>query len=180
MGNYGRSYQERLILSLESGLCSLRVEADDQSHVLRLRVLPEGETCPIERASMLSALKEASSKTDEPRFSGVYSSLYVGRLVDYPWLSQYLAETAHKDPAWSRGKGRPVRLDINKYVAGLIFGNQITADVGEALGSDYRVKAVSVEKVLVGGFRHVPGYQGELRPGKVPFDAQVWFKLERR
>ena len=43
----------------------------------------------------------------------------------------------------------------------------------------YRVVGVTVEKVLVGGFREVPLYQGEMAPGRVPYDAQVWFRLEK-
>lgn len=129
---------------------------------------------------MLSALRAVSSKTDDPGFETTYSSLYIGRLIDYPWLSQYLAETAYQDPAWSTGKGRPVKLDINKYVARVLLDSQVTVDVEKALGRGYAVISVSVEKVLVGGFRLVPGYQGRLRSGKIPFDAQVWFRLERR
>jgi hypothetical protein len=173
------SYQERTILSMTSGRCSLGVEADDQSRVLRLRVYPEGEACHIERELMLSALRAASLKTDEPKLGGKYSSLYIGRLVNYPWLSRDLAETAYGDPAWSNRRGGPLKLDINKYVSSILFQNRITADIGAALGGNYRAISVSVEKVLVGTFRHVPGYKGELRSGKVPFDAQVWFRLER-
>jgi hypothetical protein len=43
----------------------------------------------------------------------------------------------------------------------------------------YGIVGVTVEKVLVGGFREVPFYQGEMYPGRVPYDAQVWFRLER-
>jgi hypothetical protein len=165
---------------MEAGTCSLRVEADDQSHVLRLRAHPEGNHCAIEKELALSALKIASSKTEQSKLKGTYSSLYIGRLVDYPWLSRCLAEAAYKDPAWSRRKGRPVKLDINKYVSILLFNNKITADIEKALGGGYRVTFVSVEKVLVGRFRDVPGGAGDLRQGKAPFDAQVWFRLERK
>jgi hypothetical protein len=43
----------------------------------------------------------------------------------------------------------------------------------------YRVVGVTVEKVLVGGFHEVPFCRGEMHPGRVPYDAQVWFRLER-
>jgi hypothetical protein len=43
----------------------------------------------------------------------------------------------------------------------------------------YRVAGVTVEKVLVGGFRKIPLHQGELHPERVPFDAQVWFRLHK-
>jgi hypothetical protein len=34
--------------------------------------------------------------------------------------------------------------------------------------------------VLVGRFRDVPLYQGRMSPGKVPFDAMVWLRLEKK
>jgi hypothetical protein len=36
-----------------------------------------------------------------------------------------------------------------------------------------------VEKVLVGGLREVPLYQGAMKPGLVPYDAIVWLRLEK-
>lgn len=176
----GWCYQERVILSVESGKCSLSVEADNQSDNVRLRVHPEGVDCRIEKDFMLSALRAASSKTDEPKLRETYSALSIGRLIDYSWLSRYIAETAYDDSSWSRKKGKPKKKDINKYIADLLFDNPITADIAEALGEGYQVVSVTVEKVCVGGFRQVPGLEGDLRPGTVPLDAIVWFRLRKQ
>lgn len=177
---YGQCYQERLILSRDFGKCALKVEADDQSRVLRLRVQPGEQGCEIEKESVLSALRAAASKTEDPKPEGLYSSLSIGRLIDYPWLSRSLAEKAYSDPTWNKRKGRPQKLDLYKYVCNFLFEDQIATDIGEALGGGYRVVSVMVEKVLVGSFRKVPGYEKDLRPGKMPFDGQVWFRLEKR
>jgi len=174
------SYQQRVIFSMEAGKCSLTVEVDDESRTVRLRVHPESEDCHIEKESMLSVLKEAFSKTDPPKLEGTYSSLYIGRLIAYPWLSQYLAATTYKDPAWDRKRGKPVILGVNKYVSNTLSRKEVAAEVEKALeASGYRVIAVTVEKVLVGDFHHVPLYQGKMAPGKVPLDAIVWFRLEK-
>ena len=175
------SYRERLIYSTEVGKCSLTVAVDDESHTLRLRVHPEREDCHIVKESMLSALKAAFSKTDAPKLEGTYSSLYIGRLIDYPWLSQYLAVTAYKDPAWDKKRGKPVTLGINKYVSNILSRNEITAEIEKAFAaSGYRVISTTVEKVLVGGFGDVPLWQGKMAPGKLPYDAMVWFRLEKK
>jgi hypothetical protein len=174
------SHQARVISSMEAGNCRLTVEADDQSRTLRLRVHPEHNDCHITRDATRAALNAASSKTDPPRLEGTYSSLSIGRLIDYPWLSQHLALTAHKDKRWNRRSGKPVAMDINKYVSAILSEKEVTDQIEGALaGSGYRVVSASVEKVLVGGFRNVPLYQGEMAPGKVPYDAQVWFRLEK-
>jgi hypothetical protein len=175
------SYQSQMIYSMEAGKCSLTVESDSQSHTLRLRVHPEYNDCHIGKASMLSALKAAFSKTEPPKLEGIYSSLYIGRLIDYPWLSQYLATIAYRDPRWDKKRGKPTVLDINKYVSNILFRKEITVQIEEAFaGSGYRVISTTVEKVLIGDFRSVPLYEGEILPGKMPYDAQVWFRLEKK
>jgi len=176
----GASYQKQVIFSMDAGKCSLTVEVDDESRTVRLRVRPEGKDCHIEKESMLSALKAAFSKTDPPKLEGVYSSLYIGRLIDYPWLSQYLAVTAYKDSAWDKKRGKPVALGINKYVSNILSRKEITADIEEAFAtSGNRVISTTVEKVLVGGFGDVPLWQGKMAPGKLPYDAMVWFRLKK-
>ena len=177
----GTAYQERLILSMEKGQCSLRVEADDQSRTLRLRVHPEDPECHITRDAAYEILKAVFSKTDPPKLEGTYASLFLGRLIDYPWLCEYLASSAYKDPRWDKNKGKPVSMNINKYVSAILFSREVTAQFEEAFGnSGYRVRAVSVEKVLVGSFSDVPLYQGKMPLGKIPYDAMVWLSLERR
>lgn len=174
------SYQAQVIYSMEAGKCALTVESDKQSQTLRLRVHPEYNDCPISRDLMLSTLKAAFSKTKPPKPEGSYSSLYIGRLVDYPWLSQYLATTAYRDRGWNKKRGKPVALDINKYVSNILSRKEITVQLEEAFAAGgYRVMSTTVEKVLIGNFRSVPLYQGEMSPGKVPYDAQVWFRLEK-
>jgi hypothetical protein len=42
------------------------------------------------------------------------------------------------------------------------------------------VISTTVEEVLVGGFGDVPLWQREMAPGKLPYDAMVWFRLEKK
>ena len=175
------SYQERLILSTEAGRCSLRVEADDQSRTLRLRAHPDGSSCAVAKDAMLRTLAAAFARTDPPKLEGAYSSLFIGRLIDFPWLSEYLALAAYKDKGWNRAKGKPAAMDMNKYVAAILARREVTAPIEETFGdSGYRIVGVTVEKVLVGGSGDVPLYEGKTRSGKVPFDGMVWFRLEKR
>ena len=175
------SSQERVIVSSKVGECDLTVESNERWHTLRLRAHhPKYKGCHIDKNSMVSALTAAFFKNDSPKLEGSYSSLSIGRLIDYPWLSQYLATTAHRDQGWDSKKGKPAAMDINKYVSQLLFRKELMAEIGTVFEKGgYRVVVVSVEKVLVGGFREVPFYQGEMHPGRVPYDAQVWFRLER-
>jgi hypothetical protein len=65
-------------------------------------------------------------------------------------------------------------------VNNILSGKKVTTEIEKALeASGYRVLAVTVEKVLVGSFREVLLYQGKMAPGKVPYDAMVWFRLTK-
>ena len=173
------SSQDLVIVSSKVGECELTVESNEKWRTLRLRAHhPKYKGCHIDKDSMFSVLSAAFLKSDPPKLEGSYSSLFIGRLIDYPWLSQYLATTASLDRRWDSKKGKPVAVDINRYVAEVLSREASMAQI-EAVVSEggYRVAGVSVEKVLVGGFREVPLYQGEIHHGRVPFDAQVWFRL---
>jgi len=175
------SSQDVVIVSLIVGECSLTVESNDKWHTLRLRAHhPKYKGCHTTRDEMVLALDEAFLKTDSPKLEGTYSSLSIGRLIDYPWLSQYLSTAAYRDRGWDSKRGKPMAMDINKYVSQLLFRKELIAQIEAPFTKGgYRIVSVTVEKVLVGGFREVPLFQGKMFPGKVPYDAQVWLRLEK-
>ena len=175
------SSEERVIVSSKVGECYVTVESNENQHTLRLRAHhPSYKGCHIDKDSMVSILTAAFSKNDSPKIEGTYSSLFIGRLIDYPWLSQGLATTAYRGRGWDSKRGKPAAMDINKYVSQLLSRKELMAPIETVFEKGgYRVLGVAVEKVLVGEFREVPFYQGEMHPGRVPYDAQVWFRLEK-
>jgi hypothetical protein len=172
---------DAVIDSVLVGKCTISVEANDEWHTLRLRAHhPEYKGCHITEDEMISSLEAAFLKTATPALKGDYSSLSIGRLIDYPWLSQYLADAAYSDHEWNSKKGKPVSMGFNNYVAHLLFNQKLLASLQTTLATaGYRIIGVSVEKVLVGGFREVPLYRGDHVRGSVPYDAQVWFRLQK-
>jgi len=177
----GSSYQERLILSVYEGNCSFRVEADDEAGILRLRVHPAYPECYATKETMQKVLKAVFSKTDPPKLEGFYASLFLGRLTDYPWLCEYLAATAYRDQQWDSRKGKPVSMDLYKYVSAILSSREVISQFEDAFGdSGYTIRAVTLEKVCVGRFSDVPLYRGKVLPVKVPVDAVVWFRLEKK
>lgn len=173
------SSQDKVIISSKVGECDLSLESNEKWHTLRLRAHhPKYKGCQIDRDTMFSILKAAFLKTKAPKLEGNYSSLSLGRLIDYPWLSQYLATGAYRDLEWDLKKGKPVAMDINKYVSQLLFRKELMAQIRTVFEEGgYKIAGVTVEKVLVGSFYEVPFYQGEMYPGQVPYDAQVWFRI---
>jgi hypothetical protein len=173
--------RDQVIVSANVGECTLTIEANDQWHTLRLRAHhPQGRYCEIDKDSTLSVLRAAFSKTDAPKLEGSYSSLSFGRIIDFPWLSQYLAIAASRDKGWDVKRGRPTAMDINRYVAQVLSRRELLTQIEPACAQGgYRITKVSVEKVLVGGLREVPLYQGAMEPGLFPYDAIVWLRLEK-
>jgi hypothetical protein len=172
---------EAVIASVPSGECSLSLEAAENWPTLRLRAgHPDYRPCFIDKESMVRVLSQAFTKPHPELASRVFTSLAIGRLIDYPWLVQFLAQRAARDPGWDTAAGKPVKVHINRYVADVLSSPEIVLEIEAPLREQrYRIAGVSVEKVLVGGFENVPQLEGPRRKGKVPFDAQVWFRLER-
>ena len=172
---------EAAIASVPSGECTLSLEASENWPALRLRAgHPEHRPCFIDKASVIRVLSEAVAKPHTELSSRVFTSLAIGRLIDYPWLVQFLALRAARDPAWDATAGKPVKVHINRYVADVLSSPEIVREIEAPLCKHgYRIVGVSVEKVLVGDFENVPQLEGPRRKGKIPFDAQVWFRLER-
>jgi len=173
--------RETTVVAAQSGECTLSVEADDEWHTLRLRAHhPKYKGCNISVDEIISILAAAFSKTEPPTLKGDYSSLSVGRLIDYPWLSHYLANTAYRDSAWSVKKGKPRTMDVNHYVARVLFNKKVLLPIQTELAKHgYRIAGVTVEKVLVGGFRELPFYPGKIAGGSIPYDAQIWLQLQK-
>lgn len=177
----GGAYQERLLLSLGDEKCSLRVEADDEAQILRLRVHPGPPRCYATKEKMQTILKSVFSRTVPSKPAEPYTSLFLGRLNDYPWLCEYVATAAYQDPRWDRRRGKPVSMDLYKYVRTILSNREVTGQFEEALeDSGYKIVSVTLEKVCVGRFSDVPLYKGKMLPGKVPVDAVVWFRLGRK
>jgi len=174
--------QDAVVFSSAAGECRLQLEATPEWNTLRLRVHnPANTACGIDKETVAAALRDAFSQRGLPSADNGYTSLSIGRLVEYPWLSQYLADAARNDPGFDLKKGKPRAKDLNKYVADLLRRDDALKPLSDALdGGGYEISGVSVEKVLVGGSKDIPEYQGEPFSGRAPFDAQVWYRLKRR
>jgi hypothetical protein len=171
---------EPVLASIPAGECTLSVEAAENWSTLRLRAShPNYRPCLIDRAAMIQALSQAFSRPDPVLTSRVFTSLAIGRLIDYPWLVQFLSASAARDPGWDAAAGKPVKVHINRYVADILSSPGIVREIEVPLREHrYRIIGVSVEKVLVGGFENVPELERPQPRGRIPFDAQVWFRLE--
>lgn len=162
------------------GECTLRVEVRPQEpHVLHVRAFdPLHRGCQIDPESLAAVLRNALSGPQALPSDARHRSLFLGRLIDYPWLSAYVARAASADRNWNARLGRPSRGGVNSYVAGLLSRPDATDAFRPTLeGAGYRITGASVEKVLVLPGREIPGLASERLQGRLPFDALTWFHL---
>ncbi len=155
--------------------CSFTIEGNQEWEVLSIRSsLSAGNDCVLTHARDLQALLISNSDL-LTKYS--YKELLIGRLVNHPWMVSYLVDYASKDKNWNHKQGKPVRGHENQYVANVLSRNDIILKIQTGFsGTPYRVKAASVEKVLIEQ-RPIVKY-GDKDTGHLPFDAIVWFILE--
>ncbi len=169
--------QELFLSQLRFNDCSLRLQADFQWEVLTVKI--SHPDCPVSQDQLLQLIKLAASYNDSVFTSHSFASLFIGRMVEYPWLSNFVVRQALDDSVWSRKRGRPRGENINVYVAHLIEKHPFISHLDSILSKiHYKIKGVSVEKVLVGTYKHLLHYSGSKFTGGVPFDAQVYLLLQ--
>jgi len=169
--------QEFSLSWLRSGECTLRLQADFRWHVLTVRISPEN--CSIPQDQLFQLMQQAVADNDSVFRNHRFSSVFIGRAVEYPWLSNYINHQALMDSAWSKKQGRPRRQNINTYVARLAGKHPFIEKLNSVLANiHYKITGVSVEKVLVGRYRQLHDYTGPEFKGGAPFDAQIYLLLQ--
>ena len=174
------SAQEITLSQLSVGNCTIRLQADFKWKVLIIRAhQPNFKPCRMTQATLIQLIKEAASKNDSVFQFHSFTSIFIGRAVEYPWLSAFMALKAKDDSLWSLKRGRPKEKNINHYVEKFLAQHEFLQEINPIFAKvHYRIKGVSVEKVLVGTYKNIPNYAGQKFKGGVPFDAQIYFLLQ--
>jgi len=170
-----------VLASVPAGECTLQLEAARTEPALRARAVhPQMKACAVEEAALVAMLESGFARVGADSDGPVYTSLALGRLIDYPWMARELAAAAARDPRWDARRGKPMGGDVNRYAAGILGRPEgLAALDGPLRRNGYRIAGVSVEKVLVGAGTNLAGWDGPPPEGKLPLDAQVWLRLER-
>jgi hypothetical protein len=158
--------------------CTLSLEYNPQWASLRLRAHQvTALSCALSAAETETFLAAALQNLPA---DAAFSSLSLGRLIDYQWISSFLAESAAKDANWSQQLGAPLAGQTYPYVQRVLSDPQIK-DVFVAIFSrhGYQIAGVNVEKVLISApnMRGIPDWV--TAAGKVPFDAICYIRLKK-
>jgi len=159
-------------------VCKPVYEIHAQWQNLRLRAHENDfMSCQISRVTFNDLVEQAMTDTQSQSIH--FQSAFLGRLIDYPWLAQKLAQHASAHPDWDSNTGQPRAGNINALVAEILSDPEILELVQQPFTiHGYQVTGVSVEKVLV----DVAGNQAwlEITPEmRVPYDAMVHLRLQQ-
>ncbi len=160
-----------------AGACALVLELYDGSYYhLRISTAEAGhlESCVPTFTELAAGLTRLLA-TAAP---GGVISLFLGTVADVPGLSQELVAASRSSTGWNERLGRPQAGDPNGFVAGLLLRSPVLRD----LLPGNEVVGVSVEKVLVPTRRAIRERRaGDGVPdGRLPYDAQLWVRLQAR
>lgn len=136
------------------------------------------ERCEIDEQSYHRIVSEWLR--DRPTGSANLSSLSLGRVVIYPWLSRYIADSALGRPDWAARISKAKPIDREKLAAAVLLDPALLRRLSIPFeGTPYRVLSVSFEKMLFGRADEFSS-NGKAGAVMVPFDAQLWLRLAPR
>ena len=145
-----------------------------------LRVRPHKDAflqCTLGPEGLAQLVREFLLRPDQG--AARYQSLFLGRLVEYPWPSRYLAVHALEDNSWDGVHGLPRASGNNEFVRRILSTPAALALLQPVFdGTGYTVTDVSVEKVLMVPANRISRLelpQADL----VPYDALTHLILSR-
>ena len=160
----------------QAGSCTMVLEEEDRStyHLRVLQVQKKIRTpCIPPAQAFTDAFNQVMRDADPFRKQGKETiPIFLGRLVELPEMSRELSSTARQAREWNLASGKPVRGDVNVFVARLLLKSDT---LRELLGGLKPVR-ISVEKVLVPSREMVTRWKrGASYPSKrVPYDCLLW------
>lgn len=159
--------------------CRPLYEIEARWQIVRLRPHENAFlNCTITREKFNELI--VSAFTDPESNNTEFKSLFIGRLVEYPWLSQFLADHALQHHDWDSEEGKFAGENINAFIAGILSAPELLEQIQQPFNaSGYIVTGASVEKVLIGRANEIEWLEIN-EPVMVPYDVMVHFILEKQ
>jgi len=134
------------------------------------------KSCPISKPQLRETLFEGmkvyqkywydAAKPKNKEFKRA-NSIFLGRIKNYPWISEFVVEESSKRSVWNKKTGRPEDRTTNKYINQLMMAKEVLFYfdlVLEQIGMG--VSGALCEKVLI-------------NKDRLPYDAMCWLSIGR-
>lgn len=157
-----------------AGTCAPHIDNSGASPVFRVHT-DAFASCPVSEDTYVRIIREWLASGQVSR---AVSGLYLGRAVDFPWLSRHIADialgrtrTAGSVRTMTPGQRRVLETAIFRDAALL---RRLAVPFAD---SPYSVTGISFEKVLYGKAGEKSSHKDAGRM-LVPYDAQLWLRLQ--
>ena len=133
----------------KEGECRPVIEADAEWKVIIVRPHENAFlVCTLTQAQLQDLIRSFLTQPENRQVE--FRSISLGRLVEHPWLSKYLAIHTLAHDNWDVEKGQPRTGYINHLVRDILSAPDLLEQIQASFaGSGYTVVGASVEKVLV-------------------------------
>jgi len=158
--------------------CKPFVEVNKKWQTLRIRPHENAFiTCTISQGQFNKLIRESLEEADSDQVN--FKSLFMGRLIDHPWISKYLAMQALASDDWNPETRELKDGDINSFVRHILESPELLQQIQEPFAdTGYTVTGASVEKVLITKANEIPWL--ELSESVlVPYDAMIHYILQK-
>ncbi len=161
-----------------SNKCKPLVEINIEWQTLRIRPHENAFlNCTVSREQFNELIRDALGNPEDKQTN--FKSLFMGRLIDHPWISKYLAVRALEYDDWNSKTGKLTGEDINSFVRRILESPELLSQIQEPFtDTGYTVTGASVEKVLVVKADEIQ-WLGINKPVLVPCDAMVHYILKK-
>ncbi|MBI4005389.1 MAG: hypothetical protein HY356_01865 [Gammaproteobacteria bacterium] len=158
--------------------CKPLVEINIEWQTLRIRPHENAFlNCTVSREQYNELIRGALENPADKQAN--FKSLFMGRLIDHPWISKFLAMQALDHEGWDAEKGQPKAGDMNSFVRKLLSFPELLKQIQEPfIGTGYTVIGASIEKVLVAKANEIKWLEIN-EPVLVPYDAMVHYILKK-
>lgn len=160
--------------------CTIGLEENLREGLLRFEA-----TCPLSPSQvevhLVSLLFELYP---DGRIPDAVGALFLGRMADFPFMSERLLRAASGSGEWDLARGLPRRGSTDEFVARLLDELDLLPEVRRALGYlGVRGKTGTIDKVITYSASQLANAEELDRIGvppdaRLPGDAQVWLRLE--
>lgn len=160
---------------LDEAGCQASLETAASGATLLVRA---SQDCPLSASQLQDLLDQGLNLAAQRKDAQAYSSIFLGRLLHYPWLVDALLQAAAASPQWDATAGAAKDGQDNRTVVRLLSHSDALQGVRASLRrAGYDLTGVSVEKLLIGGQADFPTHLAPEVQGKLPFDAQLWLLI---
>ena len=146
---------------------------DISSQTFRIR--QPSEDCRFTEEQYQAVIKDWAKKRGKD--ASPLQGFFLGRIVNYPWITEHLVQSALQSSQWDINTGRATTGDSYSLVESFLLQEPFKQRLERPLEQHaVEISTVNIEKLII----DVPEQEAENTAGKVPVDALLYITLREK